>query len=98
MAGYARRIAARNALGSDTGGPVAVVAGKVEDLQELPGGLQKVPSSRGLSPPPPHPGDTPEHERTACPSNTNIRKNSHMRPGIQHQELDSHCVFDEKYP
>lgn len=42
MADYARRIAARNGLSSDDGGPVAVVAGKVEDLQELPGGLKQV--------------------------------------------------------
>lgn len=38
IAAFARSIAAKNGLSAETGGPVSIVTGKVEELATLPGG------------------------------------------------------------
>lgn len=40
IAGFARQIAAKNALDASAGGPVSIVTGKVEELAALLGGVQ----------------------------------------------------------
>lgn len=41
IAGFARQIAAKNGMAAESGGPVSIVAGRVEQLTELPGGVQQ---------------------------------------------------------
>ena len=41
MADAARQIAAKNGMAADNGGVVSIVAGRVEQLRELPGGMQQ---------------------------------------------------------
>lgn len=41
MADAARLIAAQNGMAADNGGVVSIVAGRVEQLHELPGGMQQ---------------------------------------------------------
>lgn len=42
IADYARRIAATNGMSRESGGPVSIIAQKVEQLYQLPDGLQQV--------------------------------------------------------
>ena len=55
MAAFASRIAIRNGLSSQFGGPLTIVSGKVEALEQLPGGVEKVQ----ISPPSPPPHHVP---------------------------------------
>ena len=41
MADAARQIAAQNGMAADSSGVVSIVAGRVEQLHELPGGMQQ---------------------------------------------------------
>lgn len=48
MAGFARKIAAENGMDAETGGPITVLSGRIEDIDSLP--VQQV-QARPLSPP-----------------------------------------------
>jgi hypothetical protein len=50
IAGFARQVANANKLGRDVEGPVRIVSSRIEELQSLPDGIDKVSSQPGTLP------------------------------------------------